>query len=158
MEKNIDFTEVSSIKFGKAVIAGLIGTLAMTIVMLMAPLMGMPPMPIGKMLAGFMDIPEVLGWIAHFMIGTVLALIYVYIFASLLKGNGFVRGAVYGLVPWFVAQIMVNPMMGAGFFAANTPSPFLMVMGSLIGHLVYGAVLGGVYGNDNEFKTVQSKT
>ena len=146
MEKNI----------GKAVIAGPIGTFAMTTVMLMAPLMGMPPMPIGKMLAGFMGIPEVLGWIAHFMIGTVLALIYAFIFVSKLKGNGFVRGAVFGLMPWFAAQIMVNPMMGAGVFAINTPSPFLMVMGSLIGHLVYGAVLGGVYGIGKELKPVQS--
>lgn len=142
--------------FGKAVVAGLIGTFAMTIIMLMAPLIGMPPMPIGKMLAGFMGIPEVLGWIAHFMIGTVLALIYAFIFVSKLKGNGFVRGAIYGLLPWFVAQIMVNPMMGAGVFAINTLSPFLMVMGSLIGHLVYGAVLGGVYSIGKEFKTVQS--
>lgn len=142
--------------FGKAVAAGLIGTLVMTIVMLMAPLMGMPPMPIGKMLAGFMGIPEVFGWIAHFMIGTVLALIYVYFFVTRLKGNGFVRGAVYGLLPWFAAQVMVNPMMGAGVFALNTPAPFLMVMGSLIGHLVYGAVLGGVYGTGKELKAIQS--
>lgn len=142
--------------FGKAVSAGLIGTLVMTVVMLMAPLMGIPPMPIGKMLAGFMGIPETLGWIAHFMIGTLLGLGYAYLFVSKLKGNGFVRGAIYGLLPWFVAQIMVNPMMGAGVFAINTASPFLMVMGSLIGHLVYGAVLGGVYGISKELKPVQS--
>ncbi len=141
---------------GKAAAAGLLGTFVMTIVMLMAPLMGMPPMPIGKMLAGFMGIPEVLGWIAHFMIGTVLAIIYVYVFASRLKGNGFIRGAVYGLLPWFAAQIMVNPMMGAGIFAVNTPSPFLMVMGSLIGHLIYGAVVGGVYGVEHVYHSTES--
>ena len=141
---------------GKAVIAGLIGTLVMTILLFMAPLMGMPPMPIGKMLAGFMGIPEALGWLAHFMIGTILALIYVFVFVSRLKGKGFVRGAVYGLFPWFVAQIMVNPMMGAGIFAANTSSPFLMVMGSLIGHLVYGAVVGSVYGTEHSYKSIKS--
>jgi uncharacterized membrane protein len=132
--------------FGKAVVAGLLGTLIMTMVMLMGPMMGMPPMPIGKMLADFMRIPEVLGWIGHFMIGTVLALIYVYVFASQLPGNGLVRGALYGLVPWLVSQIMINPMMGAGLFASNTPAPLLMVMGSLMGHIIYGAVVGGVYG------------
>lgn len=142
--------------FGKAVVAGLTGTFVMTVVVLMAPLMGIPPMPIGKMLAGFMGIPEVLGWIAHFMIGTVLALIYAYYIVSRLKGNGLVRGAIYGLLPWFAAQIMVNPMMGAGIFAINTPSPVLMVMGSLIGHLVYGAVLGGILGTSKELKPVQS--
>jgi uncharacterized membrane protein YagU involved in acid resistance len=118
----------------------------MTIFMLMGPLMGMPEMSIGKMLSGFMGVPEALGWVAHFMVGTILALIYVYVFASRLPGSGLVRGAIYGLIPWFVDQIMVNPMMGAGVFASNTPAPMLMVVGSLMGHLVYGAVVGAVYG------------
>ena len=132
--------------FGKAVAAGLAGTLAMTMLMLMAPMMGMPDMNIGKMLAGFMGIPDAMGWIAHFMIGTILALIYVYVFSSKLPGNGIVRGAIFSLIPWFVQQIMVFPMMGSGIFASNTPAPMLMVVGSLMGHIVYGAVLGGVYG------------
>ncbi len=134
------------IDFGKAVVAGLVGTLAMTIVMLMAPAMGMPPMPIGNMLAGFMHIPVALGWIMHFMIGTVLSIGYVNLFATRLPGNPVVRGLIYSLVPWLMAQVIVNPMMGAGVFASHTPAPVLFVMGSLIGHLVYGAVLGAVYG------------
>ncbi|MBX2991820.1 MAG: DUF2938 family protein [Bacteroidetes bacterium] len=132
--------------FGKAVLAGLAGTLVMTVVMLMAPLIGMPPMPIGNMLAGFMGIPVALGWAGHFMIGGVLAVIYATVFANRLPGSPFVRGALYGLIPWFIAQIMVNPMMGAGMFASNTPAPIMMVLGSMLGHLVYGAVLGAVYG------------
>lgn len=132
--------------FRKAVIAGLVGTLVMTMVMLMAPMMGIPPMPIGKMLADFMGMPEVLGWIAHFMIGTVLAVAFAFIFASKLPGNGMVRGALYGLLPWLLSQIMVNPMMGAGIFASNTPAPMMMVIGSLMGHMIYGAVVGAVYG------------
>ena len=58
--------------------SGLIATAAMTMLMLIAPMMGMPEMPIGKMLAGFMNIPEVLGWIMHVMIGVVLAALYIY--------------------------------------------------------------------------------
>ncbi len=130
----------------RAVMAGLVGTLAMTIVMLMAPLMGMPPMPIGNMLAGFMHIAVALGWVMHFMIGTVLGLIYVYLLESKIPGSPVVRGMIYSLIPWFMAQVIVNPMMGAGVFAINTPSPFMMVMGSLIGHLVFGAVLGAICG------------
>ncbi len=131
---------------GKVIIAGLIGTFVMTMVMLMAPRMGMPPMPIGKMLAEFMGVPEGLGWIAHFMIGTGLAIIYVSVFAAKLPGNGLVRGALYGLLPWFLSQVMVNPMMGAGLFASNTPAPLMAVIGSLLGHMIYGAVVGGAYG------------
>lgn len=137
---------VETKSLGRAVVAGLAGTAAMTIVMLMGPLMGMPEMNIGKMLGGFMGIPVALGWAAHFMIGTILALVYVYLFSSKLRGSSLLRGALYGLIPWFVSQIMVNPMMGAGIFASNTPAPVIMAMGSLMGHIIYGAVVGGIYG------------
>jgi hypothetical protein len=132
---------------GRGITAGLVGTAVMTMVMLMGPLMGLPDMNIGRMLGGFMGIPEALGWIAHFMIGTVIALIYVYFFAARLPDGALIRGALYGLIPWFVSQIMVNPMMGAGIFASNTPAPFMMVLGSLMGHVIYGGVVGGVYGS-----------
>jgi len=145
---------VENKSLGRAIAAGLAGTAVMTMVMLMGPLLGMPEMSIGKMLGGFMGIPVALGWIAHFMIGTVLALIYVYGFSSKLPGTPLVRGALYGLIPWFVSQIMVNPMMGAGIFASNTPTPFMMVTGSLMGHLIYGAVVGGVYGSGSSKRSV----
>lgn len=133
--------------FKKAILAGIAGTIAMTALTYMAPLMGMPEMNIPKMLGGFMSVPVIIGWIAHFMIGTILALFYVYVFVNRLPGAPWLKGALYGLLPWFLAQIMVNPMMGAGVFAANTPAPMLMVIGSLMGHLVYGGVLGAVYGS-----------
>jgi uncharacterized membrane protein YagU involved in acid resistance len=85
-----------------------------------------------------------LGWMAHFVIGTVLAILYATLFATRLPGPGFVRGALYGLVPWIVAQLVVMPMMGAGLFGGSFGTGF----GSLVGHLVYGAVLGGIYGTN----------
>ena len=123
---------------------GIIATAAMTLLMLVAPMMGMPKMPIGEMLAGFMGIPVALGWIAHFMIGVVLAAAYIFILKDRLSGKPAVKGILFALIPFFMAQIIVMPMMGAGLFSANTPIPMMMVMGSLIGHLVYGAVLGAV--------------
>jgi hypothetical protein len=49
---------------------------------------------------------------------------------------------------------MVNPMMGAGVFALNTAAPMLMVVGSLMGHLVYGVVLGAVYSSGGLRKSI----
>ena len=130
---------------GRAVLAGLAATAVMTIIMLMAPLMGMPEMNIGKMLGGFMGVPTFIGWAGHFMIGVVLAIGYGVFFEPRLNNAPVVRGILYGLIPWIVSQVMVNPMMGAGLFASNTPAPFLMVMGSLLGHVAYGAILGVTY-------------
>lgn len=130
------------IKFGRAVAAGIVGTAVMTAVGLwVAPLMGMPPMNPAEMLAGPMGGSMALGWMTHFAIGTILALIYAAV-APWLPGPPAVRGAIYGIAPFLVAQIVVMPMMGMPLFSGSV----IMAMGSLIGHLVYGAVVGAVYG------------
>jgi uncharacterized membrane protein YagU involved in acid resistance len=126
----------------RVIIGGLVATAIMTVLMLMAPAMGIPPMDIGAMLGSRMGGSLFLGWMTHFVIGTVLAIAYAAFFATRLPGPGFVRGALYGLVPWIVAQLVVMPMMGAGPFGGS----FGAGLGSLVGHLVYGAVLGGIYG------------
>lgn len=130
------------IHFGKAILAGVVATAAMTALMLMAPAMGFPPMNIGAMLGSVMGGSQALGWVAHFMIGTILALIYAAFFVDRLPGPAVVRGLVYSLAPWLMAQLVVMPMMGMGVFSGSLVAAF----GSLMGHLVYGAVVGLVYG------------
>jgi uncharacterized membrane protein YagU involved in acid resistance len=134
------------LNFGKAVWAGLAGTAVMTMLMLLAPRMGMPPMNIGAMLGSVMGGNVALGWVAHFMIGAILALAYALVFAARIPGAPAVRGAVFGLLPRLVAQVAVMPMMGMAFFSGS----MLAAGGSLMGHLVYGAVVGQVYGLTDE--------
>jgi uncharacterized membrane protein YagU involved in acid resistance len=140
---------IQHIDWKRAVLGGLAGTAAMTVLMLMAPLMGLPPMNIGKMLGSVMGGVEALGWVAHLMIGTVLAIVYAAVFAGRLRGGPTTRGAAYALLPWLIAQVVVMPMMGAGFFSGSA----LVAGASLMGHLVYGAVLGVVYGKSYEIET-----
>ncbi|MEX1258616.1 MAG: DUF6789 family protein [Gemmatimonadota bacterium] len=131
-----------NISYGRAVLGGLVGTVLMTVVGLwIAPMMGMPAMNPAEMLAGAMGGMLALGWAAHFMIGTVLALIYAVVAPSL-PGAPVVRGALYGIAPFLLAQIAVIPMMGMPIFSGS----MTMAMGSLIGHLIYGGVVGGIYG------------
>jgi uncharacterized membrane protein YagU involved in acid resistance len=127
----------------RAIAGGVLGTLAMTLVGLYAaPMMGMPPMNPADMLAGAMGGSALLGWAGHLMIGIVLAVIYAVVAAGRLAGPPFVKGAVFSLAPWLMAQLVVMPMMGMGLFSSSAT----MAMGSLVGHLVYGAVLGAVAG------------
>jgi uncharacterized membrane protein YagU involved in acid resistance len=126
------------INWTRAVTAGVVGTLVMTGVgVFVAPMMGMPPMNPASMLATQMGGSILMGWIAHLMIGVILAIGYAIV-AGKLPGPAPVRGALYGLAPWLMAMLVVMPMMGMGVFAGW--------MGSLIGHMVYGAVVGTVYG------------
>lgn len=132
-----------------ALVAGLIATAAMTIFTFMAPLMGFE-MDIPKMLANAFGIPIIFGWIIHFMIGEILAINFAAIF--LIKTNkaaDFKSGALFGLIPWFVAQVMVMPMMsvmaGVSYSAGLFSGSILIAMASLVGHLIYGAILGSIY-------------
>ena len=108
-----------SIKIGQAVAGGVAGTAAMTAVGLwVAPLMGIPPMNPANMLAGQMGGSLAIGWIMHFMIGTILALIYSFV-APYLVGPPALRGALYGVAPFLLAQIAVMPMMGMPIFSGS---------------------------------------
>lgn len=129
---------------GRAALAGIVGTAVMTLMTVMAGAMGME-MDIPGMLSGFMGTPIIAGWIAHFMIGAVLALIYAAGFASWLPGPPWLRGAVYGVFPFLLAQLAVMPVMGMGVFTSGAPNALMMVGGSLMGHLVYGAIVGAIY-------------
>ena len=133
----------------KSIVAGVLGTLAMTVFAAMAPLMGMPEMNVPKMLSGTMGLPVFFGWVAHFMVGIILALSYTLIFYNWFKGSGVVKGMKFSLIPWLMAQIFVMPMMammnGMSFTAGIFSGSLLMALGSLLGHLVYGVVLGLTY-------------
>ena len=76
------------------------------------------------------------------MIGGVLAVVYVRVAASHLPGPPAVRGALFSIAPWLVAQVVMMPMMGMGFFSGSIAA----AMGSLVGHLVYGVVIGAIIG------------
>ncbi len=127
--------------WGRAVVAGLIGTAVMTAVGLwIAPMMGIPRMNPAEMLADQMGGNVMLGWAGHLMIGTVLAVIYAVVAPSL-PGVPALRGALFGLAPWLVAMVIMMPMMGMPMFGGAMAA----AMGSLIGHFVYGGVVGAVY-------------
>ena len=125
--------------------AGLAGTAVMTILMLIGPMMGMPKMDMGQMLGPMNPIvvmPVWVGWMMHFIIGIVLTWIYAAFFIDILPFDSWKRGLLYSLLPFVIAQLMVMPMMGMGVFSGGN---MMMITGSLIGHLLYGGVIGFMY-------------
>lgn len=130
-----------NINWSKAILGGVVATVVMTAVGLwVAPLMGIPPMNPANLLASAMGDSLVLGWTGHFMIGIILAISYAVV-GPLLGGAPWLRGAIYGIAPWLVAALMVVPMMGMPVFFGSAK----MAIGSLIGHIVYGIVIGTIY-------------
>ncbi|MBU0560121.1 MAG: hypothetical protein KJ799_07875 [Bacteroidetes bacterium] len=139
----------STFSIQSALIAGFLATAAMTAFTFMAPLMGFE-MNIPKMLAGTMGAPIIVGWMAHFMVGEILAIGYASAFLKMTnKAADFKSGALFGLLPWLAAQVMVMPMMsmmGGGSYTSGLFSgSMMMAVASLVGHLIFGAVLGTIY-------------
>ena len=55
------------------------------------------------------------------------------------------KGLVWGMVLWLGLQLVAMPMMGAGVFSTRDGG-MKAVIGSLVAHLVYGALLGSIAG------------
>ena len=126
-------------KISKSILGGIVGTIIMTIVMMIAPMMGMPKMSPPAMLAGMMNMPLGMGWIIHFIIGVMFAFAYTYLFAPKVKiGNIFLKGAVFGFVVFVFAQIMMAIMGAMLPMPKMEGSMMLMMIGSIIGHVIYG--------------------
>lgn len=130
----------------RAMVGGFIGTIVMTAMMYgVAPLMGLN-MDIAAMLGSLLGNNWTAGMILHFINGTVIfPLIYVYVLYTVLPGGAAMKGLAWGVILWLLAQIVVMPMMGAGFFSSNMGG-VMAVMGSLVGHVLYGGILGAIAG------------
>ena len=135
--------------FSRAIIAGLAGTVMMTLFTYMGQFMNIK-MDIPAMLSTMFGGNLVLGWIMHFMIGIILGVSYGALFYSKFNiSPTWLRGAIFAIIPWLMAQIVVMPMMNimngmtysSGFFSGS----IMMAMASLMGHFVFGAVAGFIY-------------
>lgn len=107
-----------------------------------APIMVGAKMDIAGMLGSVLGDSWWAGLGMHVVNGTIIfPLIYAFVLYSVLPGSPALRGIAWGAILWLLAQVVVMPMMGAGFFSANAGG-LMAAMGSLLGHLVYGWFLG----------------
>ena len=105
--------------FLKAVLAGFVGTLAMTAMMyFVAPMMGLT-MDIAAMLGSLMGGNWTAGMMLHFINGSIIfPAIYAYVLYDRLPGSPVARGTLWGIALWLLAQVVVMPMMGGGLFSS----------------------------------------
>ncbi len=103
-----------SLSLRKALVAGMFGTVAMTVLMYGWPLLGLPKMDIMWALGNVLPLdisPYVMGSLIHFGIGASMGLIYALLFESMLPGPGWLRGALFSLLPWVFAITLLGPSL-----------------------------------------------
>lgn len=130
---------------GKGIVAGFAATVVLSVLMLIKEAMGVMPQvdPIG-MLSGVVDAPPAVGWIAHFFIGSIVwGVLFAWI-ERVLPGPHWVRGIIFAVGAWVLMMILVMPMAGAGLFGMQMG--MMASIATFLMHVVYGAVLGGIYG------------
>jgi len=132
----------------KGMLAGLVATIVLSLLMVLKAMMGLlPQLDLPKMLAGMMGSPDtpIIGWIMHFAIGIVGYGVAIAALDSKLPGTSRVgHGMMLGVIGWLIMMVVLMPMAGAGLFGMNMG--VMAPMMTLVLHLIFGAVLGWVYG------------
>lgn len=135
-------------KIQKSILAGIIGTAIMTVVMMVAPMMGMPKMSPPEMLSGMLGMTVFVGWVMHFMIGIMFAFAYTYLCIFKHKiSNVWLKGAVFGIIAFVFAQIMMAIMGAMMPMPKMEGSMMLTMIGSLMGHIIFGMAVAKTVGN-----------
>jgi len=140
-----------------AVISGILGTFAISMVMAVGPKMGMPKMDIVGLLSTMFGKPNrVLGWMMHLMMGVVFALIYAFLWSQGIGSPAWLSGLIFGAAHWLVVGLMMGviPIMHEGIKNGDVEAPglwmtnqggMLAFIGGLMGHMVFGLVVALVY-------------
>ena len=106
-------------------------------------------MDVAAIIAHMLGTSESIGLMMHFMVGTIVFPIgYLLIGYSRLPGSGWLRGLLFLIPIYLIAMIVVMPMAGKGIFFHSMP----MSMVALMGHMVYGIILGIIVGTPNNNK------
>ncbi|MDF1584320.1 MAG: hypothetical protein RQ733_09295 [Methyloprofundus sp.] len=131
----------------KMLLGGISGTLMMSLMMkFAAPMLVGQPMDIAAMLGNMMGGVYARGLAAHLMLGIIVfPFIYVVLLRLILPGAPLIKGLLFGTILWLIAETLIMPMAGAGFFMSEIGGA-KAVMAALMGHLVYGGLLGVIAG------------
>ncbi|MDQ7827574.1 MAG: hypothetical protein QN122_01250 [Armatimonadota bacterium] len=134
---------------GAAIIAGLVGTAAITPLLYMGPMMGMPRMDMVGMLGTMVAPPGaaavVLGMVMHFVLGAIFAIVYAALWAVGLGAPTWLWGLIFGFVHAVVVRGLMPVVMRMHPRRPEMALNGKATAGVIMGHLVFGLVVALVY-------------
>lgn len=107
-------------------------------------------MPVIAMVGKIVGSPTVTaGWLYHLFNSAVIGAIFGWLLGGQVSGygSGLGWGAAYGFAWWILGGLILMPVaLGMSAFAPlMMPDMQMVAMGSLVGHLFYGLILGGAF-------------
>jgi uncharacterized membrane protein YagU involved in acid resistance len=128
-------------KVRATVLGGIGGTAIMSTVSALIGIAGGPKMNSALLLSYILNVPQIAGWILHFVVGILFALIYTFLVMPRLSRifSSLGKGIIFGLIAFVVAMISL-PAIGAIFgrmpqMVASVPA---MMAVSVTEHVVFG--------------------
>ncbi len=145
---------IQSSTFWRTVISGFIATYTMMMIAFLQSVLGLPVIDVGYFLTEVFNMvhegePYGILWgnVAYYIIGILLALIWVEFLAKRINMHWSLQGLIYGVLITLLAALVVSPLVSEaggdpfGLFYASTWFPFRTFVAGLIMHLGYGLVL-----------------
>ncbi len=135
------------------VTAGIVGGLIAGVVFGMMMTIMTAPTPEGGQIPMMLLVAKVvrsdslvIGWLYHLFNSAVIGAIFGALFGERIRsyGVGLGWGAVYGFAWWILGGLILMPVLiGLPVFApVLVPAMQIVGLGSLMGHLIYGVILG----------------
>jgi hypothetical protein len=153
------------VAYKKAIVAGALGAAVWETVIRALIAVGFPMFDLVRTL-GTMTVGQAVtpwqwwtaGMLMHALVGAIWAVFYAYFFWSLFDRPPVVQGLIFSLLPAVLAGLIMVPqmdLMNERIVAGALPQHSFFAVGIgwggpaavILGHLVYGAVLGSLYRN-----------
>ncbi|MFN8299871.1 MAG: DUF6789 family protein [Chitinophagales bacterium] len=131
----------------KTILAAVIATAAMTLYFIILPFTGLfPELNIATFLGKIAGDSKVAGWAIHIAFGFAFAFIYARWVNDLLPIESNVsRGVIYSIFVFLFSTVSILTINAAGLVEWHLKESMAMLfLMSLTGHLIYGAILGGM--------------
>ena len=128
-------------------IAAVVATVVLEMMMRVgAPtILGIEPMSPAGLITNILGLPQghFLGTVMHFGLGLIgFPIGYIIVAYRYFPGPYLLRGAVWGILLWLAAMVVVVPLAGLPiFFGFGKP-----MIAALVAHVVYGIILAAIVG------------
>ena len=131
---------------GQSIFAGIIATIVLTVITgFVAPMIGLPLSGVVYRVSRLRNEWKLIVVLLYALNRIVfLPLIYVLGVRKILSGTGFIKGLIFGVGLWVFLWFLFRPLFTGGNFFWNNPVHVGHALASLVGNIIYGAIIGKI--------------